>query len=153
MKNDFVDVGNSRAPDQTQVMNQIIANNECPFCLENLHKYHQDPTVKEGEYWIITPNRWPYENTQVHLLAIYKKHAVRLSELEPAAGAELFKLFAELEKENRYPGGGWAMRFGDTDYSAGTVNHLHAQFIIPDVEKEDFKPVRFKIGKDKEKRD
>jgi hypothetical protein len=39
-----------------------------------------------------------------------------------------------------------AMRFGETKYSAGTVKHLHAQFIVPDVDQPDFEPVRIKIG-------
>jgi len=143
----FVDLDNARLDEQRQVMTEIANQEHCPFCLENLQKYHKQETLKEGEYWIITPNQWPYEHTQVHLMAIYKKHAEKLQELEPAAGAELISLFAEIEREMNIPGGGLAMRFGDTTYSSGSVKHIHAQFIIPNLDEPDFESIRFKIGK------
>jgi diadenosine tetraphosphate (Ap4A) HIT family hydrolase len=84
-------------------------------------------------------------------LLIYKVHAINLSDLSPAAGQELFELIAEIEQTYDIKGGGLAMRFGDTDYSAGTVSHLHIQLIEPDFENPDFVPVRIKIGRDKTK--
>lgn len=148
----FVDIDNAREDEQRAVMRQIIADGHCPFCSENVFKYHKRPIIKEGQYWLITENQWPYENTQQHLLAIHKHHAEVLSELTPAAGAELFQLLAELERERSFPGGGVAMRFGQTDYSAGTVNHIHAQIFVPDIDNPEFEPVRIKIGKEREKR-
>lgn len=148
----FVDLDNARQDDQREVMEQIIAEGTCPFCLENLQKHHPQPLLKKGEYWVLTENRWPYEHTKHHILAISTKHVETLSELDPAAGAELFKLFAEIEREYNVPGGGLALRFGDTDYSAGTVNHLHAHFIEPDITAPEYQPVRFKIGKSPKKK-
>lgn len=149
--NSFVDIDNSRGGEQTEVMKKIQQQNHCPFCPEHLGEYHKPIIVKEGKHWVITPNQWPYKNTKVHYLAIYKKHATQLHELPPEAGAELITLFGQIEQEEHILGGGFAMRFGDTRYSAGTVNHLHAQFIVPDIDKPDFEPVRFKLGKDKGK--
>lgn len=143
----FVDLDNAREDDQKKVMREILAADHCPFCLENLKKYHKEPIIKEGKYWILTKNQWPYKHTKHHLLLIYKEHATSLSELEPESGVELLKLVQWVEKEYRVPGGGWAMRFGDTNYSAGTVNHLHIQFIQPNLEGPEFKPVRIKVGK------
>lgn len=143
----FVDMDNARLDEQRQVMQKIIEEGHCPFCLENLTQYHKKPILKDGTYWIVTENQWPYDNVKMQLLAISKTHAETLSELDPAAGEELFRFFSEIIEENNVPGGGFAMRFGDTNYSAGTVKHLHAQFIWPDINKPDFKPVRFKIGK------
>ncbi len=145
----FVDLDNARVDEQRQVMANIITNDECPFCPENLSKYHTKPILKETAHWLLTENAWPYDHTQLHLLAILKTHAEQLSELPAGAGEELLQLFAEVEKENHVPGGGIALRFGDTNYSAGTVKHLHAQFIWPAVEKPDFEPVRIKIGKNR----
>lgn len=148
----FVDIDNARMDEQRQVMNAIISNHECPFCPANLRKYHPKPILKESQHWIITENAWPYEHTKIHLLAILKSHAETLQELPAGAGEELFQLLSWVEKEYQVPGGGVAMRFGDTRYSAGTVLHLHAQFIQPDIQKPDFQPVRVKLGKDKEKK-
>lgn len=146
----FVDLDNARLDDQRQVMQQIVQNEECPFCLDNLKKYHKQPILKETSHWLLTHNQWPYENTKLHLMAIYKDHAETLREVSPAAGQELLELFQWAEAEYHIPGGGMSMRFGDTNYSAGTIKHIHAMLIWPDWEKADFQPVRIKLGKTKD---
>lgn len=143
----FLDIDNSRVPEQVAVMEQIIESGECPFCMEALKKYHRTPILKETKHWVFTRNAWPYENTREHFLLILKTHKETLSELTAEEGADYFELVAWAETEFALPGGGLAMRFGDTNYSAGTVKHLHAQLIVPDIEKPSFQPVRFKIGK------
>lgn len=148
----FVDLDNARVDEQREEMHRIIEAGHCPFCPENLALYHKQPVLKDGQYWSVSANQWPYENVKLQLLAIYKTHAETLTEIDPAAGEELLRFFSEIVEEYHIPGGALAMRFGDTNYSAGTVAHLHAQFIWPDIEKPDFTPVRFKIGKDLEKR-
>ena len=70
-----------------------------------------------------------------------------MSKLDPNAGKELLEFVAWAEEKYKIPGGGWSMRFGDTNYSAGTVNHIHVQFIQPDLDDPEFKPVRIKLGK------
>lgn len=142
----LVDVHNSREEDQRQVMEEILAAGHCPFCPENLNNYHNQPTILDGKYWFVTNNQWPYKNTKVHLLAIAKRHVENLYELTPEESGELLTLLGEMQKKYNAPGGGMALRFGETKYSAGTVKHLHAQFIVPDVDKPDFEPVRVKIG-------
>lgn len=143
----YVDMDNARYDDQKKVMQEIIDAEHCPFCLENLRKYHKQPILKEGTYWLLTRNQWPYEYTKIHLLAIYKEHATNLAELDPQSGVELLELLQWVEAEYRIPGGGWVMRFGNTKYSAGTVNHIHVQFIQPDIDHPEYQPVRVKLGK------
>lgn len=152
MTQQFVDIDNSRKEEQKQVMREIIAANHCPFCLENLRKYHKQEIIKDGRHWILTYNQWPYDHTKLHLLLILKKHVEHISQLDPAAGQEMIEIFAWAEKKFAVPGGGIGFRFGDTNYSAGTVNHLHAQFIVPDIEADNFHSVGLKIGKEKNKR-
>jgi diadenosine tetraphosphate (Ap4A) HIT family hydrolase len=153
MKNSkqFIDQDNSRLDEQKKVMAEIADQAHCPFCRENLEKYHKRPILKEGRFWLITENQWPYEHVKHHWLAIYKSHAETLTELDPAAGSELIQLCAEMVQEFQVAGGALCMRFGDTDHSAGTVLHLHAQLIEPDIDAPDYQPVRFKIGKSPEK--
>jgi diadenosine tetraphosphate (Ap4A) HIT family hydrolase len=150
-KNNYIDLDNAREDEQRAVMENIAGANHCPFCRENLVKYHQQAILKEGKFWLLTRNQWPYKNTRHHFLLIYKSHATKLSELSPSAGEELFAIAAEVEQEFNLQGGGLAMRFGDTDYSAGTVNHIHVQLIEPDIDAPDFEPTRIKLGKNKEK--
>lgn len=151
-KTQFINLNNARLKEQKAVMEVIKKDGACPFCLENLQRYHKQVILQEGQFWLLTTNQWPYKHTKAHYLLIYKKHAVRLADLEAAAGAELFSILQILEREAQLPGGALALRFGDTDYSAGTVNHLHAQLIVPDISKPDFEPVRLKIGLQLKKR-
>lgn len=143
----LVDIDNSRLEEQRVVMEQIIEAGHCPFCRENLQKYHKQEILKEGEYWLVTKNQWPYKHTKVHLLIIYKQHATNLTELDPKSGVELLEFVQWAQEKFQIPGGGWAMRFGDTNYSAGTVAHIHVQFIMPDIDHPEYEPVRIKIGK------
>ena len=151
MSQQFVDLDNARVEEQSQVMEQIVMADHCPFCEENLRQYHKEPIFKETPHWLLTKNQWPYEHTKFHFLVIYRTHAEHLNELAPEAGQELFELLAWLEQEYAIPGGGVAIRFGDTSYSAGSVNHLHAQVIMPDIEDPQYQPVRVKLGKSPEK--
>ena len=143
----FVDLDNAREVEQKKVMQNIINAKHCPFCMKNLKKYHKQPILKEGKYWILTNNQWPYKYTKHHFLIIYKEHAVNLSELNSQSGVELLEMVQWVEKEYKVIGGGWAMRFGDTNYSAGTVNHIHVQFIQPDINDPNFKSVKIKLCK------
>lgn len=151
-KTQYINLNSARLDEQTEVMEEIQADGACPFCQENLQRYHKKPILKNGKFWTVTYNQWPYENTKIHLLLIYKEHAVKLSELDPAAGSELIQIVQEFEKENNIAGGGVIIRFGDTDHSAGSVNHLHAQLIVPNIDNKNFIPVRVKLGLEWEKR-
>lgn len=146
-KNAHVDLDNARVDEQRQVMQEIMQADHCPFCSENFEKYNKQPILRAGKYWFVTNNQWPYAFTKLHLLFIYKTHVTHLTEIDPEAGRELIELAQWAQAEYAVPGGGLAMRFGDTDYSAGSVSHLHAQFLVPDIEAEGYEPVRVKIGK------
>jgi len=76
----FVDIDNAREVEQIELMKQIMESGECPFCLENLKKYHRTPVLKETEHWLLTRNAWPYDNTREHFLIILKTHKERLRE-------------------------------------------------------------------------
>lgn len=144
----FVDIDNARVEEQRIEMQKIIEAGHCPFCPENLKIYHKIDDEFEGKYWKITKNQWPYKHTKYHYLAILKRHAENVSELTEQEGGELITLLGKLQKKLKVPGGALAMRFGETLYSSATVLHLHAQFIMPDRDDPEYKPVRFKIGKD-----
>ena len=142
-----------RRADQKKVMEEIEKEGHCPFCIENLKRYHKNPILKEGKYWLLTDNQWPYEKIKHQILAIYKTHIEHIHEMNPEAGAELIKLFQEESKKRSVPGGGIAIRFGSNpehgNYGS-SVLHIHAHLIEPDLEalKED-EAWRFKFGQSK----
>jgi diadenosine tetraphosphate (Ap4A) HIT family hydrolase len=119
-------------------MEEIAANGHCPFCAENLSKYHKKPIIKEGKYWILTDNQWPYENIKHQLLAIYKTHIEHIKDMDPNAGTELIEMFKEEAIKRNIIGGGIAMRFGTNPEKGNygsTVSHIHAHLIEPDLDK------------------
>ena len=142
-----------RRADQKKVMEEIEKEGHCPLCIENLKRYHKNPILKEGKYWLLTDNQWPYEKIKHQILAIYKTHIEHIHEMNPEAGAELIKLFQEESKKRSVPGGGIAIRFGSNpehgNYGS-SVLHIHAHLIEPDLEalKED-EAWRFKFGQSK----
>lgn len=149
MAQKFLNMENARLDEQRKVMALSEADGVCPFCKPHLGKYHYTPILIEGKYWMATPNAWPYKNTKQQILLITTMHVENISELPAEAGTELIEIAQQLIKDFNIPGGALGMRFGDAKYSAGTVKHLHAQLIQPDIEAEDYQPVRFKIGGDR----
>jgi ATP adenylyltransferase len=124
-----VNLHHARTDFQRDIMRRIQKDKVCPFCEEHFLKYHTKPIIKKGKYWILTENFQPYHGTKHHLLAVSRKHIQSFEKLSAAARNELFSLFAMEVKKRKIPGGGIFMRFGDSDYSGGTVEHLHAQLI------------------------
>lgn len=143
---DLINMGHARTDEQRAVMQKILEEGHCPFCTENLEKYHQQPIIKEGKYWLLTPNQWPYKFTRLHLLAIAKTHAEKISELPPEAYADLFELLSWAEKEYSLKSGAIGLRFGNTSGTGATVLHLHAHLIVADREAPGYEKVRFPVG-------
>lgn len=146
----FVELSNARLEEQLRVMEQIHADGVCPFCAENLHKYHKEPILNQGNFWVVTKNQWPYNEAKYHFLAISKDHTESLSDLSPEASAELITLFQEIIQKFEVRGGTLAIRFGAENY-ASSVHHLHAHLIVPDVDDPNHKGMKFPMSKSKVK--
>lgn len=127
-------------------MEDIQGAGVCPFCTENLHKYHKKSIIKQGDFWLLTENQWPYENTRRHLLAIARQHVEMLAQLPKGSGDELVELFAWASKQFAIKAGGLAMRFGSMESTGATVSHLHAHLIEPLPDLPSDQKVRFKIS-------
>jgi diadenosine tetraphosphate (Ap4A) HIT family hydrolase len=152
-KNRFINLNSVRREDQKKVMANINEAGHCPFCRENLEKYHKKPILKEGTFWILTDNQWPYEKIKHQLLAIYKTHIEHIADMDPEAGKELIEMFQEEAQKRNIPGGGIAMRFGSNpehgNYGS-SVLHIHAHMIEPDLDAlEETEAWRFKFGQPK----
>jgi ATP adenylyltransferase len=119
----------TRVVAQHNRMAECIKLGLCPFCWENLEKYHDAPVLMQGKFWAITANDYPYKGTRLHFLAIYYRHISSMAELEPGAGDELFVLFNKLCKEHEIIGATVIMRSGEMKYTGATVFHLHAQIM------------------------
>lgn len=143
---EFVNLENARHDDQRDVMKRINNDGVCPFCPENLNRYHTEPILRTGEHWIVTHNQWPYEHTEKHLLAIARTHVERLGELAVGSFDELLGHLQWAENQYSASSGGIAMRFGDVTKNGASVRHLHMHFIVPTADNTPEETVRFKIG-------
>jgi ATP adenylyltransferase len=128
-----------------QTIKQIMRDGVCPFCPEHLAKYHQNPTLKEGRYWLLTKNMYPYIGAAHHYLLIHKKHIQGFDELTDAAWSELKEVTSWVLKERKIKGGALLMRFGDTKHTGASVTHLHAQLVSGTGDK-DADPVLARVG-------
>ena len=137
-ENKYVNLSAVRREDQREVMEEIK---------------RQNPILKEGKFWILTENQWPYKKIKHQLLAIYKTHIEHLKEIDPESGKELIEMFAEEAEKRNMKGGGVAMRFGSNpEYGnyGSSVLHIHAHLVEPDLEKlEETEAWRFKFGEPK----
>ncbi len=142
-KSEYMNIENARVPLQVTNMNRIAEDGVCPFCPEHLKKYHVPPIVREGEYWLVTPNMYPYENTKHHYLFITKSHITNSKELSPEAWNELQNLTKWLIETYSIESGTLLMRSGDMSKTGATVLHLHVQFVVGS---DPSKPVITRVG-------
>lgn len=150
--NKFINMTAVRREDQKGVMEEIKNQGHCPFCRENLDKYHKNPILKEGKFWLLTENQWPYEKVKHQILAIYKTHVEHIKDLDPEAGSELLQMFAEEAEKRNMDGGGVAIRFGKSEHGnyGSSVLHIHAHLVEPDLQKlEETEAWKFKFGEPK----
>ena len=148
-KKTFVHLEHAREKEQLESMKRIKEEKVCPFCPEQLEKFHKKPILKENYFWLLTENQWPYNNTRIHLLVIHKKHAEKISDLSKGAWEDLGSLMSWAEKKFKITGGGFGMRFGDPKSSNATVQHVHAHLLsskITDKNHPKYIPVQFKLG-------
>ncbi len=124
-----VNIAHSRNKKYKKLLEKISEANVCPFCQTHLTTYHEKPLLKKTSDWILTENMNPYDGTKIHLLFILKRHAKNILDLKNTEIKNLFKLIKWSIKKYKIPGGSVIIRFGDTDYTGGSVSHLHAQLV------------------------
>lgn len=139
-------MGNTRFEDQRRKMEEAARLGHCTFCLEHLAKYHDAPILWHGNYWIVTNNDYPYQNTKHHLLLITIRHIEDMAELNPAEWVEYGKIIKMFVQMKRISGGAVFMRFGDENHSGGTLPHFHAHIIAPDLTAKDYQPIPCYVG-------
>lgn len=149
--NFHLDLDNARFSEQKKVMAKIIALGKLPFLQKNITRFHPHPIEREGKYWYVTKNAWPYAHTKHHYLIIAQEYWTSLEQIKPQAMSELMQHACYLRTKCHAPGGALALRFGNSNYSGATIDHLHWQFIVPDIQASDYQKVHLSIGKDKTK--
>lgn len=135
-------------PDKTysEVIEKIDNDGVCPFCPKSLKKYHKPPIIKNGKYWIVTNNMYPYKGAKHHVLFIHKKHIESLENVTASALRELQTLLRKEISKRKIKGATFLMRFGETSHTGASVSHLHANLVSPDIKRKGREPIMFRIG-------
>lgn len=129
----------------TNVIEGIQKDGVCPFCPEQLKKYHKKPIIIESKHWLVTENMYPYEGASHHLLLIHKNHIENFSEITKDAWQDLQKIVNQITETKSILGATFLMRFGETAYTGASVSHLHAQ-LVSGNEDESSPPILTRVG-------
>ncbi len=136
MRKEIVNIENSNRPSDLkekylQVIKRIEKDKLCPFCFENLLKYHKKPILLENKSWIVTENMYPYSNSKLQILFIHKRHIFSVNEIKPSEWKELNYVVNYIIEKFKIKGGAFAMRFGNTKITGASVSHLHCHILVP----------------------
>ena len=144
-KRALMDFNHARTKEQVELMEEIAKDGVCPFCQENFTKYHPKPIIKENKHWFLTENMSPYKGTRVHLITVYKdKHVTMSREIPDKHMPEMFELINWAIEKHKIEGGSILIRFGDSSYTGGSVDHFHAHLIIGNAKGTDKNAVKMK---------
>src|SRR5262249_57035098 len=95
---ELYDLRNFRSDEQLQAMRALDEAGICIFCPEFLTSDPAHPVLHETEHWIVTKNKFPYENTRLHLLLVPREHVDDVLVLTPAARDEYWTLLEWVKK-------------------------------------------------------
>ena len=115
-------------------MKKTVGEGICPFCDKNAK---EKTCIKDGKFWWIKPNDFPYRRHAHHLIMVLKgKHSSKendISNICPESWTEFGKIIQWAVQKYSILGGGIVLRFGLRKYNASTLTHVHAHIQAPDL--------------------
>jgi ATP adenylyltransferase len=139
-------LGNHRSPEQLAEMVRLESGGICLFCPEHLANDVAHPTLLATEHWSVTPNRYPYKGTRLHLLLIPREHVTDMIDLSAEARADFWVALGRVRDHYALTYYGLGARNGDCRFTGGTVQHLHIHLAVGDVDDPEHQPVRMKLS-------
>jgi ATP adenylyltransferase len=139
-------LANHRDPEQRDEMVRLDHADVCLFCAPAYASDDSHPILWQSASWSVTPNRYPYAGTTLHLLLIPAQHVVDVLDLPRRALGEIWDALAWIKEYYSLSFYGLALRSGDCRYTGGTIKHLHFHVIVGDVENPEHAPVRLKLS-------
>ncbi|MFA6536707.1 MAG: hypothetical protein WC250_00970 [Candidatus Paceibacterota bacterium] len=122
-------LGDCRTLEYYQELRQKILKGECPFCELDTAR---NPVLLAVGNWRLWKNPFPYKHSKHHLVIAHQSHQADVDNLAPEDWSAFGSLCRWAIHRFQIPGGGIAMRFGDANYNASTIRHLHAHIQVPD---------------------
>lgn len=138
----FYHFENSRGEAQTAEMRRLDAAGVCLFCPGHLEEAQE--VLHRSDHWAVTPNRFPYPDTALHLLLVPDEHVTGMARLSPPARLDYFTALEWVEAKFDLAFYGIGVRNGDSPLTGSTVKHLHVHVIVGEADRD---PVRFKMSR------
>lgn len=139
-------VKNGRTKEQILKMKRLTREKKCPLCRKDFEVVHASPVVKEGKYWLITDNDFPYDGTRFHFMLVAQKHIVDVSEVDDKGWIEFGDMLNFIKTKWKISGGTLLMRTGNMSFTGATIAHLHAHFIVGGKSKKSSEWINAKVG-------
>ena len=136
---------NARTDEQRAEMARLDAAGICLFCPEHLARHEQQRIVLSTRHWTVTPNRFPYPGTSLHMLLIPDQHARDLLELSDEVRADFWVALAAVAEASELRYYGLGVRNGDCRLTGATIEHVHAHVLVGS-EDETAAPVRMRFS-------
>jgi ATP adenylyltransferase len=136
-------LGNSRGDEQSAYMRQLEADGICLFCPPYLAADPAQEILHRTAHWTVTPNRYPYAGTRLHLMLVPDEHVTDLLDLSEPARQDFWAVLGWVRDRYGLAYYGLGARNGDCRYTGGTIAHVHVHVIVGDP---DAGPVRFKVS-------
>jgi len=121
---------NVRTAEQRAEMARLDAAGICLFCPEHLARHEQQRIVLSTRHWTVTPNRFPYPGTSLHMLLIPDQHARDLLELSDEVRADFWVALAAVAEANELRYYGLGARNGDCRFTGATIEHVHVHVLV-----------------------
>ena len=117
----------------------------CFFCPEHFDQEHKNPIIFRSDYWAVSRNDYPYEETDQHFLLFPLEHVASFAALSVPAQADFGHIIARVEAGFQLGHFGLGMRSGDFRFNGSSVEHLHAHIIV--AKREPTEKVRFAMSR------
>ncbi len=143
----FVDVNNTRTPEQREIYEVIERTGLDPFEIENFKRTHPHPIIFENASWFLSHNAFPYKGASLHLLLVHRDFITSIEQISPKGWQDLQEMIQFSVNKFNLTSGGFFMRFGDTKKTGSTVMHLHAHIVVSDGEPTERRSMYIAFGK------
>jgi ATP adenylyltransferase len=137
---------NHRTAQQLAEMQRLEADGVCLFCPEGLRTHARQQILWETKHWAVTPNKFPYRGTGLHLLLVPHAHAGDMLDLDPDIRQDFWTALAMVRERYRLSHYGLGIRNGDCRFTGATITHVHAHVLVGDPAADPDTPVRMRFS-------
>ena len=136
--------GNFRVDEQLAEMRRLEVEGVCLFCPGHLPAASE--VLHRTARWTVVPNRYPYRETRLHLLLVPDEHVTDMADLSEDAQCDFWTALRWVKVQYGLGHYGLAARNGDSEFTGGTIRHLHIHVLQGEVDDPDHQGVRVRLS-------